>query len=423
MKQLIKCGKLFDGEQEKYFDNVSILVDDEKIISVGQLEIEPEYNVIDLSDKIVTPGLMDIHNHNIAYDDRNVYTILNEITTKNECYSMLGIVHHLNKLLEKGFTVIRDCCQVTDNWNILDVRDAIRDNIISGPDLLVCGHSGGAIGSHIDCRQFVSNRTTMNLLLSPSCGSGAEFFRRWVRTEVLHHVDFIKIHIDGGFLTPGDHPNQQTLTNEEIGAIVETAHMSGLKVSAHVYNDNSARNAINLGVDCIEHGALFSTETYDLMAEKHVNIVPTMTFFDRGYFLEPEELAKVPPFMAKKYRELHPQIVESRTALMHHIENDTIVVGYGTDFGATDPTLPAHREFETMIKSGIKPFKALKIATSNSAKIIGRENLGSIKAGMQADIVAWDKDPTKEIDALREAAFVMKKGKIVKFKDNIYKTF
>lgn len=64
MKQLIKCGKLFDGEQEKYFDNVSILVDDEKIISVGQLEIEPEYNVIDLSDKIVTPGLMDIHNHN-----------------------------------------------------------------------------------------------------------------------------------------------------------------------------------------------------------------------------------------------------------------------------------------------------------------------------------------------------------------------
>lgn len=76
-----------------------------------------------------------------------------------------------------------------------------------------------------------------------------------------------------------------------------------------------------------------------------------------------------------------------------------------------------------MIKSGIKPFKALKIATSNSAKIIGRENLGSIKAGMQADIVAWDKDPTKEIDALREAAFVMKKGKIVKFKDHIYKTF
>ena len=84
---------------------------------------------------------------------------------------------------------------------------------------------------------------------------------------------------------------------------------------------------------------------------------------------------------------------------------------------------PKILQVSSIEKSGIKPFKALKIATSNSAKIIGRENLGSIKVGMQADIVAWDKDPTKEIDALREAAFVMKKGKIVKFKDNIYKTF
>lgn len=423
MKQLIKCGKLFDGEQEKYLENVSILVENEKIISVGQIESDPTYSVIDLSDKVVTPGFMDIHNHNIAYNDQNVYTILNEVTTKTTCYSMLGIVHHLNKLLEKGFTVIRDCAQITDDWNIIDVRDAIRENIISGPDLLVCGHSGGSIGSHIDSRQFVTNLKAMDILYSPSCGSGAEFFRKWVRTEALHHVDFIKMHIDGGFLTPGDHPDQQTLTNEEIQAIVETAHMCGLKVSAHVYNDNSAKNAIRLGVDCIEHGALFSKETYDLMAEKHVQIVPTMTFFDRGYFLEPEELAKVPPFMAKKYRELHPRIVESRTALMRHIENDTIVVGYGTDFGAAEPTLPAHKEFETMIKSGINPFKALKIATSNSAKIIGKTNLGMIKEGKQADIVAWEKDPTKELDAIREASFVMKKGKIVKHQDKIYKTF
>lgn len=424
MKKIIKCGKLFDGEQEKYLENVYVTEEDGKILSVDNMEktFSKGYEVFDLSDKIVTPGLMDIHNHNITYHNENVSSILNELLYKTLSYSILGIVNNINKLLENGFTTLRDCC-TADGWGIVDLRDIIKEGILSGPDLIVCGHSGGAIGFHNDFRQFTTNPITARAFYTPSIGSGAEFFREWVRTEILHQVDFIKIHIDGGFATPGDHPDHQTLTNDEIQAIVETAHANGLMVSAHIYNDNSARNAIRLGVDCIEHGALLTKEIYDIMAEKNVQIVPTMTFFDRGYFLDSKALEKVPPFMAKKYYELHSRLVESRKALIEHIENGTILVGYGTDFGAVEPTSPAYKEFESMVLSGVSPFKALKIATSNSAKIIRRPDLGSIKKGMQADIVAWDKDPTKGIEALRDTAFVMKKGKIVKHKNKIYKTF
>ncbi|MEG1716729.1 MAG: amidohydrolase family protein [Lachnospiraceae bacterium] len=423
MKKIIKCGKLFDGQQEKYFEKTSILVEDGKIMKVGDSATwDVEAETIDLSDKVVTPGLMEIHNHNVAYNNQNVSAILREKLYNSRLYSMLGITYHLNKLLEKGFTLVRDCCSIERGWEIVDVRDAIRDGFIEGPEFVVCGHSGASVGSHLDTRQFVSNTISQENCTMPSIGSGVEFFRQWVRTEFLHHVDFIKIHIDGGFATPGDHPDQQHLTDAEIQVIIETAHDCGMKVTAHIYNEKSAKKAILMGVDGIEHGALITPDVYDLMAEKNVYLVPTMTFFDRGYFMDPEELAKVPSFMAKKYCDLHPRLVESRTALIKHIENDTILVGYGTDMGAVEPTLPVHKEFETMVRSGVSPFKALKIATSNSAKICQRPDLGVIAENMQADIVAWDEDPVQNVTALRECSFVMKKGRIVKHNHNIYKT-
>lgn len=423
-KKIINCGRLFDGKNEFYHENVSIVVEHGKIMDIKKIgEIEDkEIEVIDLTNKFVTPGLMEIHNHPCTFKNDNVAAILNERMCKSSTYSMMGVVHHLNKLLESGFTLVRECASIESGWEIVDVRDAIKDGVISGPEFIICGHSGSSIASHMDLRQFASRISTHDVLKLPSIGSGAEFFREWVRLECLHGVDFIKIHIDGGFATPGDHPDQKHLTNEEIKAIIETAHSCGLRVTAHIYSDKSAIDAINLGIDGIEHGALLSSQVYDLMSQKNVYLVPTMTFFDRGYFLEEEELAKVPSFMANKYRQLHPRLVESRKALIKHIENDTLLVGYGTDFGAVEPTLPAYKEFETMIKSGISPFKALKIATSNSAKIVERQDLGIIEKGKQADIVAWNNDPVKDYKALRECKFVMKNGKVVKLDDKIYKT-
>ncbi len=419
---LLKCGKVFDGINERYFENVELLVDGSKIIKFGTgIEIPEETTIVDLSDKVVTPGLMEIHNHATAYDNRNVATILNEVVTKNPLYRSMGTLVHLNELLVNGFTLVRDCGSIEREWELVDIRDAIAIGMVDGPTYVVCGHSGGIIGGHMDLRQYVSSEIVKdNVLKLPSIGAGAAFFREWVRKEFVHNVDFIKFHADGGFATPNDDPEDRHMTEEEISTIIETAHLCNLKATAHVYGDETARIVIKHGVDGMEHGALLAPETYDLMADNGIYLVPTMSFFDRGVFLDEELLSNVPTYMASKYRQKHEKLSKSREALVRHIENDTLLVGYGTDLGAVEPMHSAYREYETMIRSGVSPFKALKVATSNSAKIVGREDLGIIGPGKTADIVAWDKDPVEEKEALRHCHFVMKHGKIIRHGDRIF---
>lgn len=413
---LIKCGKLFDGVTERYLENQSILVDGETIIQVGDnFEVPEGTTVIDLQDKVVTPGLSDIHTHYTAYNNASVPTILSELLTKTPAYRAIGAVHHLQELLNHGFTLIRECGSVEKGWELADVRNAIRDKAVDGPTLVVCGHSGGIDGGHMDLRQFVSNMAAQDDILKiPSIGSGAQFFQQWVRTEFVHGVDFIKFHIDGGFATPHDDPEHRHMSEEEIKTIIETAHACNLKATAHIYGDESARIALKYGIDGIEHSGLLSPETYDLIAEKGVYVVPTMCFFDRGVFLDEKELAHVPKFMADKYRQKHEKLCRAREALIRHIENDTILVGAGTDLGCVEPMTEAYKEYETMIRSGVSPFKALRVMTSNSAKIVGRNDLGHIAVGKKADIVAWAQDPVENAQAFRECDFVMKHGKIIK---------
>lgn len=412
----IKCGKLFDGVTEKYLENQAILVEGDKIVAVGEnLECPEDAVVIDLQDKTVTPGLADIHTHCTAFHNENIMNILSEVLTKPTVYRALGAVHHLNELLEHGFTLIRECGSVEKDWTLRDIRDSIREGAVSGPDFVVCGHSGGVSGGHMDLRQYVKNGTAQNEILRiPSIDDGAEFFRQWVRTEFLQGVDYIKFHIDGGFATPNDDPEQRHMTEDEIAAIIETAHECGLKATAHIYGDESARIALKHNVDGIEHGGLLEPETYDLIAEKGAYVIPTMCFFDRGVFLDEDALAHVPSYMAEKYRQKHEKLCRSRNALISHIENDTILVGSGTDLGCVEPMTPAYREYETMIRSGVSPFKALRIITSNSAKIVGHPELCHIAVGKKADIVAWKLDPIEKPEAFRECDFVMKSGKIIK---------
>lgn len=415
-KYLIKCGKLFNGVDEKYYENYSVLVENQTILEVGaEIALSDDVEVIDLSNKVVTPGLSDIHTHYTAYHNENVLNILSEHLTKTSAYRTMGAVANLQELLNGGFTLIRECASLEKDWILRDVRDAINEGMVDGPNFIVCGHSGGTTGGHVDFRQYVKNPITQeHIFKSPSVGSGPVFFKEWVRGEFLQGVNYIKMHIDGGFATPNDDPEHRHLTEDEIRVIIETAHDCRLKVTAHIYGDESARLAIKYGVDGIEHGALLKPETYDLIAENNIYIVPTMCFFNRGVFLDEKELAHVPAYMAKKYREKHEKLCLSREALVKHIENDSILVGYGTDLGCVEPMKEAYLEYETMIRSGVSPFKALKIATSNSAKIVEREDLGAILPGKKADITAWSEDPTIVPTAFRDCKFVMKHGKVIK---------
>jgi imidazolonepropionase-like amidohydrolase len=258
----------------------------------------------------------------------------------------------------------------------------------------------------------MGNPDAFPLFKMPSMGTGPKFFKEWVRTEFLHDTDFIKFHIDGGFATPHDDPRQRCLTEEEIKAIIETAHECGKKATAHIYFDESAKIAIKHGIDGIEHGCLLSEATIRLLEEKEVYLVPTMKFVDRGVYLE--DLDDVPEYMAEKYRGYHDTLVKTREAVIDRLVNGNLLVGYGADLGAIDPTSKGYLEFETMVRACIPPLKALKCATSNSAKIVERDDLGVLKKGKKADLAAWAKNPVEDSRALRECAFVMKGGKVIK---------
>ena len=417
-KKLIKCGKLFNGVDEKLFNDQEILVSCNTIEQVGEkIQIDEKTEIIDLSDMIVTPGLMEIHSHFISIDE-NMYSAFKERISYSDTYRMFALAKNLCRMMENGFTLVRECCSFEAGWEMVSIRNAIRAGLIKGPDFVVSCHSGGSPGSHVDVRQLIGNTDAFPLYHIPSIGTGPEFFKEWVRTEFMHDSDFIKFHIDGGFATPHDDPSNRYLTDEEIKAIIETAHACRKKATAHIYFDESAKIAIKHGIDGIEHGCLLSGETIREMEEKGVYLVPTMKFVERGVYLE--DLDQVPDYMAEKYKFYHDTLVKTREVLIDRLVNGDLLVGYGADLGAIDPTSSTYLEFETMVRAGIPPLKALKCATSNSAKIVERDDLGAIEKGKQADIVAWDKNPVVDSKALRECAFVMKSGKVFKKNGKVY---
>ena len=411
MNQLtyIKCGKLYDGIHDAFQENMEIIIEDERIKDIGRgLPVPEDARIIDLSDAQVTPGMIDAHMH---MDYLDWHTIREEVYGTSEEMKTLAILRCAQKALRRGFTSVRHVGNVNSHgYGIMAVRNAIDKGLFPGARIKAAGMSLCTPGSHGDASQsYAANPEVSALLqnLKPVLGTGKDFFTNAVREEVKYGADFIKIMATGGFFSANDTPVQKQLNDEELEAIIRTAHELGKPVTAHVYTPEMMRTMIEMGIDGMEHGSLMDEETAALFEKTGTYLVPTFCPYDEAVHYDPEKLKNKQPEFRRKLEQYKDVLQAGRKVIV----DSRITLGYGTDFVAAHQNYDSGWEYDAMMRSGVDPFRILKAATKTNADILGISGFtGTLETGKHADIAAWKRDLLHDPKALLDCAFVMKDG-------------
>jgi len=400
-RTVIRAGKLLDVRSGKTLTDQAIVIEGDKIASVGaaaDVKTSASDKMIDLRNATLVPGLIDSHTHITA-------------DPKDQGYEALGIsaprealkgAHNARITLEAGFTTIRNVG--AGAYTDVALRDAINEGDLPGPRMRVSGPPLGITGGHCD-----------DNLLAPEFHNSAEGVadgiagvQHKVRENIKYGVDLIKICATGGVLSHGDDPQASQYTLEEMKAIVADAHRLGRKVAAHAHGAQGILWASEAGVDSIEHGSYIDDAAISEMKKNGTYLVPTLYLAD--WFLENAERIHVPAEMIAKGRVVMP-IARKNIA---HAFASGVKVAFGTDSAVYPHGLNAH-EFAVMVKLGLTPLQAIQSATINAADLLGwADKEGAIEAGKWADIIAVDGDPLQDVTTLERVKFVMKGGEVVK---------
>ena len=403
----VVCGKLYDGIRDEIRGKSEILIEDGVILEVGEHTVSPTgTRIIDLSGLTVTPGMIDAHVHASFFDWRE---IPKDTVYYSDGMRALAAAECARKALAGGFTTIRHVGWFREDYS-LDVKRAVDAGFIRGARMIVAPHFLCTPGSHGDPSQSVATNPALSGFLEKqylTMGSGAEFFRDAVRHEVKIGADFIKIMATGGFFTPNDSPEDKQLSDEEMAAIIETAHALNRTVTAHAYTGDLITTLAELDIDGIEHASLIDKDTIRLLEEKDIYVVPTLCPYDEIVLLDEEKLAEKSPEFQRKLRHYRDRLVESRRMLFE----SSIRFGYGTDLVVGYQNYECGREYSAWLRNGISPYRALRAATAENARILGiSDRVGTIEPGKLADLAGWSRDLLTDDKALLDCAFVMKEG-------------
>ena len=401
----LHCGKLIDVEQKKVLTEMTIVISDNKITSVAKGYQNPSSNsdqIIDLKDKTVLPGLIDMHVH--LESEQRASTYLDRFTM-NEADVAFETAKNAMTTLMAGFTTVRDLGGSGVNTAL---RNAIDKGVAEGPRIYSCGKAIGTTGGHADPSNGMKKNIAGNPGPEEGVINGPDEGRAAVRQQYKNGANVIKITATGGVLSVAKNGQNPQFTIEEIKAICETAKDYDMHVAAHAHGDEGMQRAILGGVKTIEHGTLMSEKTMDLMKENDVYYVPTIT---AGKEVSDKANIKgfYPEIIASKAAEIGPKIQGTfQTAYKKGVK-----IAFGTDAGVFPHGLNG-KEFAYMTEVGMTPMETLISATLTNAKVLKNEQIGIIKAGKYADIVAVADDPTKNIKTMENVVFVMKNGKVYK---------
>ncbi len=407
--KLLRCGKLFNGIDEKLIPNMEILINENKIASVGQnLEHPKETEIIDLGNYTITPGLIDAHMHTQHFDWHNRQ---NEIIFRGPSWKGMAHLYNAREALYRGFTAIRCIGSSTyEARGSLVAKELINLGYFSGARMCVTPHYFASVGGHGDHSQYLRTNPELSEFfanLTPTMGTGSDFFRHAVRNEIKMGADYVKMMINGGFSTPNDSPDDQQLSDEEIKTIIDTTHELGRTCTAHIYNSEQMKKVTLMGIDGMEHGSLITEDTAELMEKRNVYLVPTFCPYEDIINLNEETLKLKSPAFRIKLKQYSERLREGRRVIVQ----SNLRLGYGTDFVSVHNPFESGYEYEAWMNAGMGAFRTLRAATIVNAGILGmQDKIGSIEAGKLADISAWGRDLLTDPKALLDCSFVMKDG-------------
>ena len=401
----LHCGKLIDTKNGKVLTNKTIVVSGKTILSIQDDFVTPENSediVIDLKDKTVMPGLIDMHVHIEGELSPKRYI---EPFTLNAAEVAFNAQNYAKTTLMAGFTTVRDLGGSGVN---ISLRNAINQHKVIGPRILTAEKAIGTTGGHAD----PTNGRSKALMGDPGPKEGVvnsvDDAKKAVRQRYKNGADMIKITATGGVLSVAKSGQNPQFTIEEIKAICDTAKDYGMHVAAHAHGDEGIQRAILGGVKTIEHGTLMSEETMALMIKHDVYYVPTIT---AGKSVEAK--AKIKGFF--------PEIIVPKALAIGPKIQDTfgkayakgVSIAFGTDAGVFNHGENG-KEFGYMVEAGMPAMETLQSATITNAKVLELDNLGQIAVGFLADIIATNEDPTQNIHTMETIVFVMKEGKVYK---------
>ncbi|MFD1062234.1 amidohydrolase family protein [Winogradskyella litorisediminis] len=400
----LHCGKLIDTKTGKILKEKTIVVSGKKIIEINDGYLKPESGtIVDLKSKTVMPGLIDMHVH--IESETNPKSYLEDYTL-NDADIAFNAAKNAEITLMSGFTTVRDLGGSGVN---VSLKKAIASGKVTGPRIFTAEKIISTTGGHGDH----TNGAKKSIMGDPGPKEGivnsVEDAKKAVRQRYKNGADLIKITATGGVLSVAKSGQNPQFTLEEIKAICDIAKDYGFHVAAHAHGDEGMQRAIKGGVKTIEHGTLMSAETMQLMKQYDVYLVPTIT---AGKFVS--DKAKIegyyPEIIVPKALNIGPKIQD--------MFGRAYKAGVGIAFG-TDAAVFYHgdngKEFGYMVEAGMPAIETIQSATVTNAMILKMENeIGQIKEGFFADIIAVNDDPTKNISTMENVVFVMKEGKIYK---------
>lgn len=394
---LIKPKQVLDVRTGNIID-ADILVESGVIKKISKnIKTSNEVEVIDLPETTILPGLMDAHVHLTGNTDLKGYEGISESSYLATIYG----VKNAKQTLLAGFTTVRNVGAA--NYADVALRDAIAQNAIIGPTLLVSGPPLGITGGHCDSNVLPADYE----FKAQGVADGPWEVRRKVRENRKYGVDLIKYCATGGVMSKNTNVNNRQYTLEEMKAIVDEAHTLGLKVAAHAHGLEGIRMAISAGVDSIEHSSLIDQETIDLAIVNSVFL--SMDIYVSDYILGEGAKNGIPEYSLEKERTVGRK---QRENFKMAVKSGAKMV-FGTDAGIF-PHGKNARQFKYMVKWGMTPIESIQAATINTAELFGLNNIGEIKESFDADLIGVKGNPLDDITLLEDIHFVMKEGQVIK---------
>lgn len=404
---VIQAGRLLDKPGQAPRGPSTIVVQDGRIVSIlaGKVDGPAGAKIIDLSDKFVLPGLIDSHVH-LASDAGGNAALVEGLTSSQStvAYRTLG---NAKKTLLAGFTTVRNLGD--DTGATLALRDFAASGEILAPRIVDAGRSISTTSGHMDGTLSLAEDLHGAINQENLC-DGVESCRHAIRMQIRRGVDVIKIATTGGVNSRIGAGLGRQIFDDEVKALVDTAHLYKKKVAVHAHGDDGINAALAAGADSIEHGTMLDDESIKLFKKAGAYYVPTLSTVN-GYIerLKADPNSYPPDVLAKiKWR------IGVTGKSLEKAYPAGVKIAFGTDAGVSKHGRNAD-EFELLVKHGMPPMAAIQAATVNAADLLGvSQDVGTLEPGKAADIIAVSGDPLSDVTVLKSVRFVMKGGQVAK---------